>query len=177
MGSISSTSSLLKSSSAQASKEDLTSNTLERKSASNLASNTLERKSTSKLGMSCLASSTTDEDTEFLVKSPEKKTLSPSNSVSQSISDIFAKSVKNRTEETIGVARLVIFQIEFNLVFKLIELSINIYQEWSKVLFRKSHFFLSVSQSILDIFAKSLKNRNEETIGVARLVIFEIEIN
>jgi len=107
MGSISSTSSLLKSSSAQASKEDLTSNTLERKSASNLASNTLERKSTSKLGMSCLASSTTDEDTEFLVKSPEKKTLSPSNSVSQSISDIFAKSVKNRTEETIAVARSV----------------------------------------------------------------------
>merc|ERR1712223_211715 len=92
MGSISSTSSLLKTSSAQASKEDLSS------------SNTLERKSASKLGMSCLASSTTDEDTTAMVKSPEKKSMSPS---VQSISDIFAKSVKNRTEEPTGIARSV----------------------------------------------------------------------
>ena len=92
MGSISSTSSLLKTSSAQASKEDLSS------------SNTLERKSASKLGMSCLASSTTDEDTTAMVKSPEKKSMSPS---VQSISDIFAKSVKNRAEEPTGIARLV----------------------------------------------------------------------
>lgn len=95
MGSISSTSSLLKTSSAQASKEDL--------SATN-SSSTLERKSASKLGMSCLASNTTDEDTSALVKSPEKKTISPS---VQSISDIFAKSVKNRTEETTVIARSV----------------------------------------------------------------------
>ena len=69
------------------------------------SSNTLERKSASKLGISCLASSTTDEDTSALVKSPEKKTMSPS---VQSISDIFAKSVKNRTEEPTGIARLVL---------------------------------------------------------------------
>jgi len=63
MGSISSNSSLLK-----ASKEDL-------------SCSSLERSSKAKLGMSCLASSTTDEDTSALVKSPV-----------QSISDIFAKS-------------------------------------------------------------------------------------
>lgn len=81
MGSISSTSSLLKTSSAQASKEDLSS------------SSTLERKSASKLGISCLASTTTDEDTSVHVKSPEKKSMSPS---VQSISDIFAKTASSK---------------------------------------------------------------------------------
>ena len=78
MGSISSNSSLLK-----ASKEDL-------------SCSSLERSSKAKLGMSCLASSTTDEDTSALVKSPV-----------QSISDIFAKSasakVANKGKEEIIV--------------------------------------------------------------------------
>ena len=88
MGSISSNSSLLK-----ASKEDL-------------SCSSLERSSKSKLGMSCLASNTTDEDTAAVVKSPEKKSLSPS---VQSISDIFAKSAsakvaKGRDNEPIARA-------------------------------------------------------------------------
>ena len=79
MGSISSNSSLLK-----ASKEDLSCSSLERSKA--------------KLGMSCLASSTTDEDTPTVVKSPV-----------QSISDIFAKSasakVANKTKEEVTTPR------------------------------------------------------------------------
>ena len=81
-GSISSNNSLFNKTSKDASKEDLSS------------SSTLERKSgASKLGISCLASSTVDEDNTSVVKTPEKKSLSPS---VQSISDIFAKSASSK---------------------------------------------------------------------------------
>ena len=88
-GSISSNNSLLKTSK-NASKEDLS------------GSSTLERKSggASKLGISCLASSTVDEDNVSLVKSPEKKALSPV----QSISDIFAKSASSKVAKSRDVA-------------------------------------------------------------------------
>ena len=95
-GSISSNNSLFNKTSKDASKEDLSS------------SSTLERKSgASKLGISCLASSTVDEDNASVVKTPEKKSLSPS---VQSISDIFAKSASSKiakNREVVGPERSV----------------------------------------------------------------------
>ena len=47
------------------------------------------------MGISCLASSTVDEANVSLVKSPEKRALSPV----QSISDIFAKSASSKVSK------------------------------------------------------------------------------
>ena len=68
----------------------------------------------------------------------------------------FCKICLNRTEEIIGIARLVTFEIEIsNLRFKLFNWRINIQNFWSKVL-KKRHYHLVIRSA--NLFRTFLQN-------------------